>query len=350
MKLNQRFEEDLDFILKELKEEFKKIKNEKIFITGGTGFFGKWFLGSILRANEKLNTNIKIGVLSRNPEKFKKNFPYLSNEKYVNFYKGDIRNFDFPNENFSYIIHGASASAEGWFKGENQIIRIETITAGTKRILDFAKKNKIKGFLYMSSGKVYGTHSDIYEKIPEYYCGNLCLEDPNAALSIGKKMAEFLALEYSKNYNIPVKIARGFAFVGPYLQLNLHYAVGNFIRDALKGGPIVINGDGKALRSYLYAADAIIWFFKILINSKNRSIYNVGSENIVSIKEVAELINSVSNKKMEIRIQKKEISKKVDQYIPSTKKIKEELGVREYTSLKDAIIKTIDFYRKEGLK
>ncbi|WP_129409211.1 NAD-dependent epimerase/dehydratase family protein [Marinitoga lauensis] len=158
--------EDLKFIIKKLKDDIYKLKNENIFITGGTGFFGKWFLETLLYANEQLNLNIHIGVLSRNPETFKEKYPYFIN-KNITFYKGDIRDFRFPKENFSYIIHGASASAEGWFRGESQISRLSIITDGTKRILDFAKEQKVKKFLYMSSGKVYGTHPLFYDKIPK---------------------------------------------------------------------------------------------------------------------------------------------------------------------------------------
>ncbi|BBE30623.1 dTDP-glucose 4,6-dehydratase [Tepiditoga spiralis] len=340
--------EDLDFIIKKLEKDIYKLKNENIFITGGTGFFGKWFLETLLYANEKLDLNIHIGILSRNPERFKKLYPHLNDEKFITFYKGDIRDFKFPEEKFSYIIHGASASAEGWFRGDSQISRFNIITDGTKRILDFAKNSKIKKFLYMSSGKVYGTHPIFYDKIPENYCGNLCLDDPNAALSIGKKSAEFLTLQYSKEYNFNVAIARGFAFVGPYLQLNLHYAIGNFIRDAINNKSIIIKGDGTPIRSYLYAADAIIWFLKILLNSKNMRIYNVGSEKDYTIKEIAEIVSKSVSPKVDIIIKKSKIDDNVDKYIPSVEKIKSELNVDEYTDIYTLIMKTIRFYKERG--
>ena len=105
--------------------------------------------------------------------------------------------------------------------------------------------------------------------ISEDYSGAPEPDDSNAALGVRKRAAEFFCMSYTKKYDIDVKIARCFSFVGPYLQLDIHYAIGNFIRDGLTGGPIYVNGDETPRRSHLYASDLIIWLRAVLFKEES---------------------------------------------------------------------------------
>ena len=139
----------------------------------------------------------------------------------------------------------------------------------------------------------------------EEYRGAPYTTDDNfdhSVLGESKRISELLTTIYSKKYSFESKIARCFSFVGPYIPLNIHYAIGNFMRDALKGGPININSDGTSLRSYLYTSDLIVWLWTILFKGKNNEIYNVGSEEAISILKLAKMISNLSNNNIEINI------------------------------------------------
>lgn len=341
--------DDIQYIIEQTKTLWSQLKDERIFITGGTGFFGRWILETLVGADREFGLNLKITVLSRNPYAFIQQASNLLESDIIYFHVGDIRSFSFPKDDFSTIIHLASASAESWYFRESNLIRFDTIVMGTRRVLDFAKTCKTKTLLYTSSGLVYGRQpSEIYQ-IHETFNGVPDIEDTNAALGIGKRVAEFLCTVYSKEFDIEAKIARCFTFVGPYLQLNLHYAVGNFIRDALRGGPIIVKSDGRAIRSYMYMTDLVVWLLYILIYGKSCYPYNVGSEEQITIGElahkVAEVYKRLTGKSVDVIIEKSpDPSKPVDRYVPSTRRAREELGLKQTVSLDEAIERTFRFY------
>ena len=159
----------------------------------------------------------------------------------------------------------------------------------------------------------------------------------------GKRLAEYVITYYCDKHNISFNIARCFSFVGPYLPLNIHYAIGNFIHDALNEKVITVKGTGNDIRSYLYIADAMIWLFKMLFSSKNNEIYNVGSGKKLSIKELAIIIRDLISPKKEIiflnQINKNDNFER-SIYVPNNKKIINNLRVDEWHGIEESIKKT----------
>lgn len=346
--MNRIAKNDLQIILfnlyKVLNENF--VNGSSIFITGATGFFGKWMLESFLYLNKELNLNANICALSRNPEKFLEEFPFYKKEKSITWIKGDIRTFEFPTKRFDYIIHAAT-DADAKLNSENPLLMLDTITEGTKRILEFAKKQKaLKAFLFTSSGAVYGKQPESITHINEKDSFFIDINNPGSAYAEGKRLSELYCSIYAKQYNIPVKIARCFAFVGPYLPLNKHFAIGNFIRDGLKSQNITIHGDGLPLRSYMYAADLVIWLWTILLKGNIGEAYNVGSDKQISIKDLAMAIAEFFPAIKVNILNEYYTTDRNQNYIPDIQKSKVQFNFEEEISLKDAINKTIQFYKQ----
>jgi len=342
-------EEDLDHILTYTQGLWEELRGKKIFMTGGTGFFGCWFLETFAWANEKLKLNASMFVLTRNMKSFQKKAPYLANNLSIHFLVGDVRLFDFPKGKFDFIIHAAAVLNPP--SNAREAADVFDITVeGTRRVLEFARKCKVKKFLLVSSGAVYGRQSMQIARIREDYAGAPAPVDWHSAYSEGKRMAELLTVLKAREYGFEAKIPRCFAFVGPYQKLDGQWAIGNFIRDGLKGGPILVHGDGTAIRSYLYAADLMIFLWTILFRGESCLPYNVGSENEISIRSLAQLVSTVSGIKKDIVISKKpDIKAEIDRYVPSTKRARNKLNLKQSISLKNAIIKTIQYIKfKEG--
>lgn len=341
---NELLEEDLDHIVKHTKDIRENFKDKTILITGGTGFFGKWFLETFAYANHKLDLNCKIIVLSRNPQKFLDEFDYINNNPIFKFVKGDVRDFVFPEGTIDYIIHAAT-EASAKLNNEDPLLMMDTIIEGTKRTLELAKEKKVKSFLFISSGAVYGKQPSDITHVTEDYTGASNCQDTNSAYGEGKRVGELLSAFYFKQHDTQVKIARCFAFVGPYLPLDAHFAIGNFILNALFGEDIIIKGDGTPYRSYLYAADLMIWLFTILLQGENNVAYNVGSDEDVSIKELATTIANCFENKIEVKIATTpDATKNIERYVPSVSRIKQELQVDVNFNLVSCINKTIKYY------
>jgi nucleoside-diphosphate-sugar epimerase len=332
---------DLDHILNHTEDLWEELREKHLFITGGTGFFGCWLLESFAWANDKLKLNASVLVLTRDYDAFQKKAPHLADHPSINFHIGNVKNFDFPEGEFSHIIHAAT-SASATLNDENSLLMFDTNVAGTRHNLDFAVHCGAKKFLLTSSGAVYGKQPPDMTHIPEDYCGAPDPIDPTSAYGEGKRAAELLCALYAKKYAIEPKIARCFAFVGPYLPLDIHYAIGNFIRDGLNGGPIRVKGDGTPYRSYLYAADLAIWLWTILLKGESCRPYNVGSEEAITIQELANVVAGCFDRPIEVRIAKSpHPGKQAERYVPAANRAQEELSLHQFIHIKDSISRTI---------
>jgi UDP-glucuronate decarboxylase len=162
-----------------------------------------------------------------------------------------------------------------------------------------------------------------------------------------KRQAELLCEKSAREEGLGAVTARCFTFAGPGLPTDSKFAFGNFMRDSLRGEPIVIEGDGTPVRSYLHAADLAVWLWALLLRGTPGRAYNVGSENPVSLLQLAEtMARLLGSPGVEVR--KRAIPGAApDRYVPSTSRAREELGLRESFSLPEIILRTAAWQRTQ---
>jgi dTDP-glucose 4,6-dehydratase len=335
--------EDLEHVLSHTRTLWEEVRGGRIFVTGATGFFGIWLLESFAFANKSLDLGAKLVGLSRNPDAFFEKVPHLKHEGSIFFHRGDIRDFVFPQGFFTHFIHAGTTSSAPVPSSE----MLDTIIRGTKRTLEFAVAAGAKRFLFVSSGAVYGKQPSEMAHIPETYCGSPDPMDPNSAYGEGKRVGELLCAIAHKEHALETTIARCFAFVGPHLPLDAHFAIGNFIRDAMKGEPIKVR-DGKPYRSYLYAADLAVWLWTILFRGETCRPYNVGSDQEITIADLAHTVANAMGGSVLAPVSARSTNSASPSYVPSTLRIMSELGIELPINLVQAIVKTHN-YSKAGI-
>ena len=210
------------------------------------------------------------------------------------------------------------------------------IIEGTRHVLDFAKVCGAEKLLFTSSGAVYGPLPPGMMNVPEDFpCA------PVTEYGIAKLEAEKMCLDSG----ISTRIARCFAFTGPRLALDIHFAIGNFIRNGLNKENIVIKGDGTPYRSYLYADDLVRWLFAVYDCKRDGAVFNVGSSEGISIADLARRVAAHFTPSPQVEVMGKALpGVPPSVYVPDVSLIKEELGVEMKNDLDQSIAKTIAFY------
>jgi nucleoside-diphosphate-sugar epimerase len=337
---------DLDEIFHAVGSPWEELRGQRVFITGGTGFYGRWLLESFVWANDRLKLDATVTVLTRDPERFGRSNPHLSAQSNLEFVAGDVRDFEFPAGRYTYVIHAAT-EASAKLNDEEPLRMFDTNVVGTRRTLEFARQCGARRFLFASSGAVYGKQPAAITHVAEDFMGGPDPTDPRNAYAEGKRSAEMLGVLFAKQHGFDFIITRGFAFIGPLLPLDIHFAVGNFIRDGLNGGPVRIGGDGTPYRSYLYASDLAAWLWTILLRGAASRAYNIGGEEAVTILELAKSIAAFFGTDVVVARQPA-THVPPDRYVPSTCRAREELGLRVRVPFADALARTVEWHLSQG--
>ena len=342
-------EDDLSIIVENSSQDLRSLDGANIVVTGGTGFIGSWIVESILQARRDLGVEIRLTVPSRSPDAYVAQRPHLRHITNLSFVRTDIRTPFDHLEPADAIIHAAT-EASAALNDSNPAEMLDVIVAGMSNVLAYASRCGSIPFLFTSSGAVYGEQPLDMSHVPESFTGAPDALDHSSAYHEGKRVAELLGAIASHQSDIRFVSARLFAFLGPLLPLDTHFAAGNFLADALAGRTITVNGDGTPLRSYMHPIDMCTWLFALLARGQDRRAYNVGSEESVSIRLLAEMIDA-AGASAGVDIGKPAIEGVAPKrYVPSTERARAELDLRQHIGLSDAIERTMRWHEARVIR
>jgi UDP-glucuronate decarboxylase len=314
----------------------------KLLLTGGTGFFGRALLRHFI-ANGLL-AEASVVVLSRDPSRFLSAYPFFSKHQQISFLQCDIQQPEsLPwSQHFTHVLHAATDSTTG--PTLTPLQRYDQIVDGTRNILDLAVSTGAYRFLLTSSGGIYGPQPADLDAIPEDWLGSPPLADTKSAYSQAKRAAEHLSILYGQEHSLEVVIARGFAFIGKDLPLDVHFAIGNFIRDAIKESCITVSGDGTPLRTFMAQEDLAQWLLTMLEHGRPGEAYNVGSNEVISISDLAYLVRDTIAPRKPVHIQgDATLGASRSRYIPDIRKAQNELSLMVSKRLREAVAEFRNF-------
>jgi dTDP-glucose 4,6-dehydratase len=353
---------DLDQISVATESIWRAQDRAHFFITGATGFFGQWLLESLVAANRRFGLRVEATVLSRDPASFLARRPHLAEARELHWVRGSAVDFTVAQvaaartapadpPRFAAVIHLVT-EADNDRTVADPLAAYDVIAGSTRRALEFATAVGARRFLFTSSGSVYGLQPPALPRVAEDYAGAPDGTDGLSAYAVSgsaKRAAETLCVAYGKSRGLEAVIARCFAFSGPGLPVDSKFALGNFLSDALAGREIVVKGDGTPVRSYLYASDLAVWLWTLLVRGSAGRAYNVGSEHPITIQETAEAVRREVAPGARVRVSTPpDPARPTHRYVPSTARIRTELGVRETVPLAEGIRRMAAWLRRTG--
>ena len=334
--------QDLAEVVAMAEGDLRQLESVRLFVTGGTGFVGTWLVEALLAADRRLGLRLGITLLTRSAASYRQRCPHVAEDGRVALVEGDVRTFRTPGHH-DLVVHAATSTTQARTPAERTLL-YASILEGIEHVIDGASAWNRPRFLFTSSGAVYGRQPPDLERVPEGYLGGHDPLDSAMSYHIAKKAAELRSVLATESGDVDAVIGRLFAFVGPLLPLDQHFAIGNFIRDALTGGPIQVEGDGTPFRSYQYAGDLVRWMIRLLVSGEPGRAYNVGSSKAVSIGDLARIVADVAGGGLEVRIAcKPDPDRRASRYVPDTSSAKEELGLVNEVDLAESIRRTLDW-------
>lgn len=325
--------------------DLSQLNNSCVLITGASGFMGLWLTELFTHLIKTQQLKLKLYLLATDFTFAKKEAMhlYVPNEN-IKIISDDVRSLHELPSDVEWIIHAAS-SPDSRVHNSQPIYTSQTIAQGTLTILECATRlPNLRGLINVSSGYVYGYHSTketITEKSFEGF-------DPSVfstAYVEAKRYAESLCTIFRNQFQLPIVNVRPFSFVGPYQSVDAPWAINNFINDAVNNQPIRIQGDGTAVRSYMYGADMAWWLLNILLRGESGRSYNLGSPKAIVLKELAEKVKQLSGNKIEINHSQAFLKSKPSIFVPSVDLTQAEMGLRMQFDIDAALLRTVQWFQ-----
>lgn len=323
---------DLDEILRlTAPEVWEGLRKQSLFITGGTGFVGKWLLESLLHADREKELGLSLTVLTRDPQQFARTSPHLA--RALTLVRGDVLDFEFPKGEFSSVIHAALPVVPP----RSGVPPIQCVAErGACRVCEFAAASGVRRLLHISSGAVYGASTGAAS-----FSEALTWDEQDAVndYTRAKRLAEMVLRQ---NWPFEVVVARCFTFIGPCLLASSGSAAAQFIEDAAAGRSIVVQSSGEAVRSYQYAGDMARWLLSCLILGAPGRAYNVGDPGEITVAQLAAEVTRIAASGMPVQIAGQPTSGLAGPcYLPDVRRAGTELGLRNAVGLEEGIRRTL---------
>ena len=266
-----------------------RLSGKTVLITGANGFLPAYMLETLLYLNDTANASIRVIALVRNYDKAMRRLGHLAGRSDLTILVQDVCDPYRGPDSVDFVVHAASQASPKFFRTD-PVGTFEANVTGTRRMLEVANRAKSEGFLFFSSGEVYGRQQNPSIPTPETSYGYLDPLDIRSCYAEGKRAGESLCACWHAQFGVPAKTVRISHTYGPGMELDDGRVFADFVADIVASRDIVMKSDGSARRPFCYLADATVAFFTVLLLGASGEAYNVGSDRECSILELAEML------------------------------------------------------------
>lgn len=341
---NKIVEEDLVRIIEDSNLPWSELEGKTVLISGASGVLPAYMVETLLYLNEKSGgTKIKVIGLVRNRERALDRFTHYKTRDDLELLVQDVCDVVSLETKIDYIIHAASQASPKYY-GKDPVGTLSPNVLGTHNLLGLARREKVRSFLFFSSGAVYGRIDPFRMPIKENSFGYVDPLDMRSCYAESKRMGETMCASWYRQYGVPAKIVRPFHTYGPGMRLDDGRVFADFVADIVHNRDIVIKSDGSASRPFCYLSDAVVGFFTVLFKGESGEAYNVGNDQAeISIQDLAKLLVALfPEKKLEVRIEGYQETP-VNRVFPDISKIRG-LGWEPVISLEQGFLRTVRSY------
>lgn len=290
----------------------KNLCHKSILITGATGLIGSFMADLLLYANKEKQAGIEVYLLARNEKQIRERFASSLNQEKLHVIIQDVVKPLTLSVPIDYIVHAAGDGFPSAFR-EHPVETMTPALFGTYQLLQYARENKTKRFLYISSGEVYGKMPENKKAFTEKDCGYLDSMEIRSCYPMAKRCGETLCVSFGEQYHLSVAVARLSHTYGACTSARDNRATAQFLNHAATGEAIALNSEGRQMRSYTYVADCVSGILTVLLNGTDREAYNIANPaSRVTIAQFAKILAEMSGSKYIVKIpdekEKKELS------------------------------------------
>jgi UDP-glucuronate decarboxylase len=320
-----------------------RFAGKKVLVTGAGGIIGSYLVWTLLELNRsRLAEPVSVHASGRNLERLESK---LGTSPYLNFHQLDLSTYEKMDFQVDFILHAASPSRTSQHKSD-PFGTVAPNVFGTQSLLDLAYRSRSEGFVFVSSGAVYGQpQSSEVDRVTEKISGHYCHLNTAMSYAESKRMGEFLCLVAAESREIPATIARLGHTYGPGLEPTDERTFADFVFRVLRGENLILKSSGSAVRPFCYLSDAVVGLFTVLLKGKPGEAYNlVNTQAESSVLELAYcLCQLFPEKRLKVEIHGAPSHSFQDRIYISTEKI-EALGWKPAVGLRDGFRRTIESY------
>lgn len=340
--------------------ELAQMAGESLLVVGGGGFLGHYLVQAALAWNATgRGLPVNVTVYDNWARGMPEWLAALDGHSHLSIDTFDITE-PLPERtpHYDWVIHAASIASPTFYR-RHPIETMDANVNGLRNLLEYGRRRQesgrpVKGFLFLSTSEVYGDPTADAIPTPETYRGNVSFTGPRACYDESKRYGETLCVNFARVYRLPVKIARPFNNYGPGLEITDRRVIPDFARDLLSGADLGILSSGAPTRTFCYVADAVVGYYKVLVNGRIGEPYNIGTERPeISISDLADMM--VSNAREVLGYQGSVVHREGDDpdYLtdnpqrrcPLITKARDELAFDPQVTLDDGLMRSLLWYR-----